>query len=261
MSKETLKTKEVKKSKYSDVKNAEPKIEILDEELPITRQMIKIDKMDMPLTTVDEAKTMWQQYQDLISALIKENDVVVIQGKKRIKKSGVNKIARFFGYSTEIIRQKRVDFVGPQGGRNFVWYVWVRAIAPNGRSRTEGAACASNERRFAHLEHDTLATAITRASNRAIQELAGMGELELDEGDETEPKEPEEATDKQIEYIGKALQAIGKPGDEVAEIKLIINGEEKTIMDLNRNEADKIIKTIKEKGATIVFEELIKREE
>lgn len=183
----TTKTKaKVKKEpKFSEIKNEQPPVRVgQEEELPETRMMVKIDKMDMPLATVEEATAMWKQYQDLMAALINENDVVEIQGKNRIKKSGVNKIARFFGYSCEIIRTKREDIVGPQGGRQFVWYAWVKAIAPNGRFRVEGAACSSSERKFAHLYHDVFAMAITRASNRAIQELAGMGELELEEDNE-----------------------------------------------------------------------------
>lgn len=162
-------------------------IEVNDKELfPATRQIIKIDKMDMPLTTVEEATEMWQQYQKLINALIKQEDVVAIQGTLRIRKSGVNKIARFFGYNCEITRAYKEDCTGPQGGQYFIWRVWAKAIAPNGRFRVAGAACASNERRFAHLHHDVYATAETRAKKRAIEELAGMGEIELIESEASE---------------------------------------------------------------------------
>ena len=222
------KTKEKKEPTFSEKKNNEELIRIVqEEELPETKQIIKIDKMDMPLTTVSEAKAMWKQYQDLMAALIKENDIVVIQGKKRVKKSGVNKIARFFGYSCEIIRTKREDIIGPQGGKQFVWYAWVKAIAPNGRFRVEGAACSSTERRFAHLYHDVFAMAITRASNRAIQELAGMGELELDEGEnnvkdedipiieENQPKS--EIKYEEYEFDGKKYVRAIKDGQVIRE--------------------------------------------
>lgn len=185
------KVKEKKEPKFSEIKNGQPPVTVKeDEEFEGSQQIVKIEKMDMPLATVEEAKAMWQQYQDLINALIKESDIVVIQDKRRVKKSGVNKIARFFGYSCEILRTKREDIVGPQGGKQFVWYAWVKAIAPNGRFRVEGAACSSTERRFAHLYHDVFAMAITRASNRAIQELAGMGELELEEESNETPQTP-----------------------------------------------------------------------
>jgi len=215
------KTKKEKEPAFSEIKNSEKPIKVIqEEELPETRQMIKIDKMDMPLTTVSEAMKMWQQYQDLINALIKENDVVEIQGKKRVKKSGVNKIARFFGYSCEIIRTKKEDVVGPQGGKQFIWYAWVKAIAPNGRFRVEGAACSSTERRFAHLYHDVFAMAITRASNRAIQELAGMGELEFDEGEnntERKPKEKSEFKYEKYEFDGKEYMRAIKDGQIIRE--------------------------------------------
>jgi hypothetical protein len=42
-------------------------------------------------------------------------------------------------------------------------------------------ACASNERRFAHLDHDVRATAHTRGKNRAIADLVGGGEVSAEE--------------------------------------------------------------------------------
>jgi hypothetical protein len=242
------------KPKYSQIKNAEPGVKVLSEdELPETRQMVRIEKMDMPLTTVEEAKAMWQQYQDLISALIKENDVVVINGKKRVMKSGVNKIARFFGYSVEIIKTKKEEIIGPQGGHQFVWYAWVKAVAPNGRFRVEGAACSSVERRFAHVHHDVLAQAITRANSRAIQELAGMGELEFDEEvgtDESETKKKskakpkpkrDEATERQMEYIATACE---KAGLDPLEAQFTQPGGIKKIEDLTSAEAEAVIAEI-----------------
>lgn len=214
------KFKEKKEPKFSEVKNEQPSVRVLsDDELPESHSIVKIEKMDMPLATVDEAKSMWKQYQDLMAALMKESDIVEIQGKKKIKKSGVNKIARFFGYSVEVLRTKKEEITGPQGGRQFVWYAWVKAIAPNGRFRVEGAACSSMERRFAHLHHDVLATSITRASNRAIQDLAGMGELELTEDDNNE-----EIPEQNTETKPKTYQS--KPNEESENSNEL--GQEKT---------------------------------
>ncbi len=235
MAKKITQIKVKKEPKFSEVKNEQSPIKITEEELPETKMMIKIDKMDMPLATVEEATAMWKQYQDLMAALMKESDIVEIQGKRRVKKSGVNKIARFFGYSCEIIRTKREDIVGPQGGKQFVWYAWVKAIAPNGRFRVEGAACSSTERRFAHLYHDVFAMAITRASNRAIQELAGMGELELDEEDinSGQKKAPE---DNQSDKIGQE--------NEVQENKWAIDDKEEKPKTLERQTANSDVKEV-----------------
>ena len=146
--------------------------------LPENKEIIVVKEFAKPLITAEEATRAFSQYQELMSALMKESDIVEIQEKKKIKKTGINKIARFFGVSVEIIRHHKEEIIGPQGGKHFVWYVWTRATLPTGQSRVEGAACSSNERRFAHLENDVLTTAITRSSKRAIENLVGMGEYE-----------------------------------------------------------------------------------
>lgn len=196
--------KQNKKGNYTEKKNGEPNVKIVEkiEEIPgeqlfpQTTQIIPVKEFDKPLVKLEEAIAAWEQYQDLINALIKTQDIVVVQGVKKAKKSGINKIARFFGYSCEIIRAYKEEIIGPQGGKGFVWRVWAKAIAPTGRFRVAGAACSSTERRFAHLEHDVLATAETRAKKRAIEELAGMGELELLE--EEENQSPQEVKSEEV---------------------------------------------------------------
>jgi hypothetical protein len=42
-------------------------------------------------------------------------------------------------------------------------------------------ACSHSERRFSKPEHDIIATAATRAHNRATSDLVGMGEVTSDE--------------------------------------------------------------------------------
>jgi hypothetical protein len=62
--------------------------------------------------------------------------------------------------------------------------VWARAIAPSGRSMDGDGYCSVDEERFSgprgnksKLENDLRATATTRAMNRAISGLVGMGEV------------------------------------------------------------------------------------
>lgn len=195
MAEEKIKKKPLK---YSQKKNGEKPMKVIeetpggkiiekDELLPETTTMVPVKEFAKPLITAKEATQSFQQYQELINALIKQSDIVEIQGKQVIKKTGINKIARFFGVSTEIIRHHKEDKVGPKGGRAFIWYVWVKAWLPSGQSRVDGAACSSNERRFAHLEHDVLSMAITRATKRAIENLVGMGEYEAAEDIEKQP--------------------------------------------------------------------------
>jgi hypothetical protein len=208
-----------KKGTYTNHKNQEEPVEVVEhiEEIPgnqlfpQTRYIQPIKEFDKPLVNVEEALDAWKQYQDLINALIKTNDIVVVNNVPKARKSGINKIARFFGYSVEIIRAYKEDL--PDGG--FVWRVWAKAIAPNGRFRVAGAACSSKERRFAHLEHDVLATAETRAKKRAIEELAGMGELELLEeengnNDEEIPIVEEEEKDQTLEEYAQTIPVTDK---------------------------------------------------
>jgi len=193
-----------KKGNYSEKKNSENPVKIVEkvEEIPggqlfpQTMQIVPVKEFDRPLVKLEEAVAAWGQYQSLINALIKSNDIVIIQGIKKAKKSGINKIARFFGYSCEIIRAYKEEIEGPQGGKHFVWRVWAKAIAPTGRFRVSGAACSSNERRFVHLEHDVYSVAETRSKKRAIEELAGMGELELMEEEKEKNEKPEKKTYK-----------------------------------------------------------------
>lgn len=191
-----------KKQSFSEIKNKESLKVIEDSELlPETTSIIPIKEFAKPLVTVEEAQRAFQQYQGLMGALMKESDIVEIQGKKKIKKTGINKIARFFGVSCEIIRTHKENNIGPQGGRNFTWYIWTKCWLPNGQSRVEGGACSSNERRFAHLEHDTLSLAITRSSKRCIENLCGMGEYEMfDEWENNTEQKPkkEETSSKEL---------------------------------------------------------------
>lgn len=224
------------------------------ETFPQTKTLAIKEKIDAPLTNVKEAVAMWKVYQDLINALMKTEDIVVIRDKKVIKKSGLNKIAKFFGYNCEIVRAYKEDRVGPRGGRNFIWRVWVKVIAPTGRFRVSGAACSSTERRFTHLEHDVYAMAETRAKKRAIEELAGMGEIELEENSkpedtkfefskkEEEPQENENATPNQIEVIETALKRLNlDPGTILFEV----GGEEKRIDQLTGYDGKYITNAIK----------------
>ena len=57
----------------------------------------------------------------------------------------------------------------------------VKVSAQNGRFAFGVGACASNERNFSHVEHDTRSTAHTRAKNRAVSDLIGGGEVSAEE--------------------------------------------------------------------------------
>jgi hypothetical protein len=130
-----------------------------------------------PVATAQEILDAWKAYQALKRQLLTPDDYQEIQGRPRVKKSGWRKIATAFGISTAIVReQRRTTDTGA-----FHWETVVRAIAPNGRYCEAVGSCASDERKFAHPDHDVRAVAQTRATNRAISDLVGGGEVSAEE--------------------------------------------------------------------------------
>ncbi len=133
-------------------------------------------RMIRPIASPTEALDAWKDFQALKASLISAEDVQGIAGKQFIKKQGWRKIAAAFGISLERTNEERDE----KNGR-WIWRVTARATAPNGRYAEGTAACASDERRFAHPEHDSYAMAYTRAANRAISDLVGGGEVTAEE--------------------------------------------------------------------------------
>lgn len=130
--------------------------------------------------SIDAITKQMQTFDQLKSQLLGENDFQGISGKNFVKKSGWRKLALAFNISDEVVSEERKTYKTPTG-YYFVFEVTAKAIAPNGRFSTATASCASNERKFAHLDHDVRATAHTRAKNRAISDLIGGGEVSAEE--------------------------------------------------------------------------------
>ena len=130
-----------------------------------------------PLVTADKAAAQWRIFEDLKSKLLTTEDYQKIADKIYIKRSGFRKIAVFFGISDRIQKEERID--RPDG--SFAWRIEVEAYAPNGRSAVGVGACDSRERKFAHLEHDVLSVAHTRAKSRAISDLVAGGIVSAEE--------------------------------------------------------------------------------
>jgi len=147
--------------------------------MPIMPQMIR------PIVTVEKALEAWQEYQSLKTKLADKGDFANIQGKQHPTKQFANKLSKFFGLSVQIIKAEKEVFED-----SFTWHIWARATAPNGQFRESDGHCSSKERKFAHLEHDVYATAVTRAKNRAILELAGFGEVTAEEITDDDGQEP-----------------------------------------------------------------------
>jgi hypothetical protein len=137
----------------------------------------------MPMD-VDQVVEGMEAYQELLPRLLDESDYQAADGKKFVKKSGWRKIARAFNLSVTLIAS-RVER-GPDG-MPLRAEVTARAIAPNGQVQDADGYCSADEKRFQSakgkqkLENDLRATATTRAKNRAISDLVGMGEVSAEE--------------------------------------------------------------------------------
>lgn len=131
----------------------------------------------IPAVTPEYMKGQMKLFQRMKASLLdRDQDIATIQGQPYVKRSGWRKFALAFNLSDEIVREVK-DVIG----NNFTWRIWVRAWAPNGRSVVGIGACSSEERSFAHLQHDVYATAHTRAKNRALSDLIGSGEVSWEE--------------------------------------------------------------------------------
>lgn len=127
-------------------------------------------------------------YQGLLQRLLTPEDWQGNPNAKGsfVKKKGWRKIATAFDLDVLMIRS---EVERAEDGTPLRAEVWARAVAPSGRSMDGDGYCSADERRFADaggrqkLENDLRATATTRAMNRAISGLIGMGDVSAEEVD------------------------------------------------------------------------------
>jgi len=119
----------------------------------------------------------YHKFEFLKQKILKQTEhFIMINNKPYIKRSGWQAIALAFNISTKITKEEREE-----KGKDFGYRIWVEARASNGRTAVGDGACFSNERTFAHVEHDVHAVAVTRATNRAISNIVGSGEVAVEE--------------------------------------------------------------------------------
>ncbi len=134
----------------------------------------------------EEVQEAMSAYQKTVRATLDPSDWQGQPGGRGsfVKKSGWRKIAKAFGLSVT-----RVDDGverDEEGNPVRAWAVY-RAAHPNGQTQDGDGYCSIEEGRFARsggrqkLENDLRATATTRAKNRAISDLVGMGEVSAEE--------------------------------------------------------------------------------
>ena len=144
------------------------------------------------IPNVDVAKKQWAAYQELCRGLLDKSDYQKIIVKEKDengqyisverefkKKSAWQKLSRAFNVDTEIIEK---EFIRTKTGRINEAYYCIKASLPNGRSVESDALCSRSEKGKSKVsDHTIMATAKTRATNRAISELIGAGEVSSDE--------------------------------------------------------------------------------
>jgi len=163
---------------------------------------VKQSSIVEPAISAEKLVDHMKKFQELKSKLLDKEDVVSIQGKPFVKRSGWRKIALAFNISDEIVREEKQEY-----DDHYTWRITVKASAPNGRYATGVGACSSNERSFTHGEHDIYAIAHTRAKNRAISDLVGSGEVSAEEIEGLEhsqtnrQSQPEQNQQNTVEFI------------------------------------------------------------
>lgn len=137
-----------------------------------------VEETSIMSTNVEQALAEWEAYQTFTEKLLDESDYQLIRGKRFKKKSAWRKYSRAFNITTEI-RDKVI--IKDEKGRVQEAEFIVRATLPNGRYVESWGSCSKLEGSKSHPNHDIPATAQTRATNRAISDLIGAGEVTAEE--------------------------------------------------------------------------------
>jgi hypothetical protein len=153
-----------------------------------TTELIRVE----PLLPMDPAvaRAAMTKYRELTAAMLTDEDWQVIPNGRFVKRSGFQKIASGYGVSTEIVAEHVERNADGQPVRASAT---VRATHPSGRYADGSGRCSIDESRFAKpsgrakAEHDVAATAVTRATNRAISNLVGFGQVSAEEIDGAGP--------------------------------------------------------------------------
>lgn len=165
------------------------KAELIEEgQVSKETELVKVDNVP----DVDVAIEQWDAYQKLCKWLLNDTDYQEIIVKEKDeegnyvkvkrhfkKKSAWQKLSRAFNVDTSIVDR---DLERTKTGRIKEAYYCVRATLPNGRSVESDALCSRFEKGKDKVrDHTIMSTAKTRATNRAIAELIGAGEVSAEE--------------------------------------------------------------------------------
>lgn len=171
-----------------------------------------------PIAGYSDIASAFQQYRELSEKILEDSDRIKIGRREFTKRSGWRKLATAYGVDLEV-RPENVVVDRDEMGRILRATVYARATAPNGRfadgigvsdrserccqgwpctiKHREGTHCRADQfavclrSHFSNPEHDLVATASTRAMNRAAADLFGLGEVSAEEvTDEGHPPAP-----------------------------------------------------------------------
>lgn len=122
-------------------------------------------------------------FHNAMATILTTDDVVKIQNKTFVKKSGWVKLAMYFGVSTKTVSQRREEL----GEGHYLWTVTVEAKKGN-YAVSRSAACSSKEKDHMNggktenrKEADVFASAETRAAGRALSAFFGSGAVSYEE--------------------------------------------------------------------------------
>jgi hypothetical protein len=136
----------------------------------------------------DEAKRAMEIYREMCQSLLTADDMQRVGDRDFTKRSGFQKLAAAYGVSTEI---KSLEVERDDGGNILRARAIVHATHPSGRFAEGDGACSSDEKRFRRgaekIEHDLPATAVTRATNRAVSNLVAFGTVSAEEAEAGAP--------------------------------------------------------------------------
>jgi len=178
-------------------------------------QLVRRERRSEVIKPLDAGELVesFKAYQALLPRLLHESDYQSDGKDKFVKKSGWRKIATAFDLDVQLVRS---NVERDENGEPVRAEVWARAIAPSGRLMDGDGYCSVGEKRFANpkgrqkLENDLRATATTRAMNRAISGLVGMGAVSAEEVDtgareQTGPPYGPAALDEQVAQARRAI--------------------------------------------------------
>jgi len=136
--------------------------------------------------SVSEARDAMAVYREMCKSLLERDDFQAVGDREFVKRSGFQKLAAAYGVSTRIVSQ---DFDYSDEGEIVRARVVVRATHPSGRYAEGDGACSAREKRFRRggekIDHDLPATAMTRATNRAVSNLVAFGQVSAEEAEST----------------------------------------------------------------------------